>query len=224
MKNFISYNKTLVKLKNKNQIFKKYIINSIPKKYYQIINKNICLYHKELYDCSNGIPKLLFNKDNLEFYFQFCGKSLYKVLQTKKMSKKKMKVILDGVITILNECEKNKIDIDPHFKNFTVKNNKIYFVDIFPPLTKAYISLLTKYNKNIKKKIISHIGTWNHRIIKQHFIADLKKSKFINRKFYYYTKEYFLKKKIIKKINYKLINKIIKIEEKNLKNKMFTLS
>lgn len=135
-----------------------------------------------------------------------------------------MKTILNGVILILNDCEKKRIDIDPHFKNFTIMNNKIYYVDMFPPLTRQYVKLLIKYNQNIKYKIKNHLKTWNYKIIKQHFIADLKKSKFINRKFYFCTKKYFLKKKTIPYINYKLINKIIHIEEKNLKDKKFTLS
>ena len=222
MNNFISYNNNLVKLYN-NQIFKKYIIKSIPKTYYKIINKNIVLYHKKLLNCCNGIPKLIYNKNDLEFSFQYCGKSLDRVLR-KKISLYKMKIILDGVILILNNCEKKKINIDPHFKNFTIMNDKIYYVDMFPPPTRQYINLLIKYNKSIQYKIKKHLKTYSYKIIKQHFIADLKKSKFINRKFYFYTKKYFLKKKTIPYINYKLINKIIYIEEKNLKDKKFTLS
>lgn len=222
MENFVSYNNTSVKLDN-NQIFKKYVIKSIPKIYYKIINKNITLYHKKLFSLCNGIPRLISNKKKLEFSFEYCGESLNKVLR-KKISLNKMEIILNGVILILNDCEKKKIDIDPHFKNFTIMNDKIYYVDMFPPLTKQYINLLIKYNKNIKYKIKSHLKTWSYKILKQHFIADLKKSKFINRKFYFYTKKYFLKKKTIPCVNYKLINKIIYVEEKNLKDKKFTLS
>lgn len=147
-----------------------------------------------------------------------------KLFKKKNLTQYKMKKILDGVSQILNFCEKNKIDIDPHFKNFTILNNKIYFVDIFPPLTKKYLTLLIFYNQKIKKKIIQHINTWNYKTLKLHFLADLKKSKFINRIFYYYAKKYFIKEKLIQKIDYKKINKIISIEENNLKNKKFTLS
>lgn len=224
MKNFVSYNKTNVKLNSKRQVLKKYTINTIPIKYYKIINKQINLYHKALYKGCDAIPKMIHNKKDLDYCFQYCGKSLHEILQNKKLSKKKMHVILDGVIKILNQCERQRIDLDPHFKNFTILKNKVYFVDIFPPLTSKYVNLLTKNNPKIKSQIKRHLNTWKFKIIKQHFLADLKKSKFINRKFYSLAKKYFLEQKVVKKIDFKLINQIIKIEETNLKNKKFTLS
>lgn len=224
MKYFVSYNKTNVKLNNKKQVLKKYTINTLPKKYHKFINKQINIYHKSLYKGCNAIPKMISNKKDLEFCFQYCGESLYEIIQNKSLTIKKMHLIFDGVINILNQCEKNKLDIDPHFKNFTMKKDKVYFVDIFPPLTKNYIRLLTNYNLNIKSDITNHISTWKFNIIKHHFLADLKKSKFINRKFYILAKKYFLSQNVLKKIDYSLINKIIRIEEKNLKSKKFTLS
>lgn len=223
MAKFISYNKTIVKLNKKRQIKKIYKINTIPVKYYKYINNEINKYYTKLSKCKN-IPRLIKNKKNLEFYFEYCGNSLFDILQAKKLTKVKMEKILYGVTQILNFCEKNKINIDPHFKNFTILNNNVYFVDIFPPLTKKYIQLLTHFNKKIKNKIIKHLNTWNYQLIKQHFIADLKKSKFINRNFYLFAKKYFVKNKLIKKISYKKINRIIAIEESNLKNNKFTLS
>ena len=224
MKKYISYNKTAVKLNNKNIIFKKYVIKTIPKQKYSLINKSILLYHNTLFKNCKGIPKLISNKKNLEFNFEYCGKSLSEILKKPKLKKKRMKEILYGVVEILNICEKKKIGIDPHFKNFTVKGKKIFFVDIYPPIRKEFISLLVKYNKNVKSDIIKHLDTYNHKKIKQHFLADLKKTKYINKKFYKFAKEYFIVNNVVKKINHKLINQIIKIEEKNLNNKSFTLS
>jgi hypothetical protein len=91
-------------------------------------------------------------------------------------------------------------------------------------MNKKFINVLLKYNKKVKEKIEKHLKTWSYKNIKQHFLADLKKSKYINRNFYYYSKKYFIENDIVKKIDYKLINNIILIEEKNLKNKNFTLS
>lgn len=223
MVKFISYNKTKVKLNKKRQIKKVYKINTIPAKYHKSINNEILKYYTKLSKCEN-IPKLIKNKKNLEFYFEYCGTSLFDILQKKSLTKVRMEKILYGVAQILNFCEKNKIDIDAHFKNFTFLNNKIYFVDIFPPLTKKYLRLLTYYNKEIKNNIIQHLCTWNYKFIKEHFIADLKKSKFINRNFYFFAKKYFIKNRVIKKFSYKKINRIIKIEESNLRKNEFTLS
>ena len=119
---------------------------------------------------------------------------------------------------------KKKIGIDPHFKNFTLKKKKIYFVDIYPPIRKEFISLLVKHNKKIKFHILKHLENYKHNKIKQHFLADLKKTNYINKNFYKYAVEYFIVNNVVSKINYKLINQIIKIEERNLNNKLFTLS
>jgi hypothetical protein len=221
---YISYNKTSVKLNNKKYILKRYLIKSIPKKKYNLINDCIINYHKILFKNCEGIPKLISNKKNLEFKFEYCGESCSKILQKRKISIKEMNIILEGVTKIINACVKKKIDIDPHFKNFTVKNNSIYFVDLYPPMNKKFIKILLNYNKNIKDKITNHLKTYSYKNIKHHFLADLKKSKYINRKFYFYSKKFFLKNGVLKKINYKKINNIIKIEENNLKNKNFTLS
>ena len=221
---YISYNKTSVKLNSKKYILKKYIIKTIPKKNYKIINDCIVNYHNILFKNCSGIPKLISNRKSLEFKFEFCGEILSKILKKKKITEKKMKIILYGVTQILNICERKKIDIDPHFKNFTIKNNNIFFVDLYPPMNKKFINILLRFNKKVKNKIKKHLETWSYKNIKHHFLADLKKSKYINRNFYYYSKKYFIDNNIVKKIDYKLINNIIRIEEGNLKNKNFTLS
>ena len=224
MKKYISYNKTAIKLNNKNIIFKKYVIKTIPKQKHSLINKSILSYHNTLFKNCKAIPKLISNKKNLEFYFEYCGKSLSEILKNPKLKKREMKEILKGIVEILNICEKKKIGMDPHFKNFTLKKKKIYFVDIYPPIRKDFISLLIKHNKKIKFRILKHLENYNHNKIKQHFLADLKKTSYINKNFYKYAVEYFMVNNVVSKINYKLINQIIKTEESNLNNKLFTLS
>ena len=135
-----------------------------------------------------------------------------------------MNHLLNEISNILNICENTKIGIDPHFKNFTILKNKIYFVDFYPPVTRSFTSLLIKYNPKIKKQISLHLECYAYDKIKHHFLADLKKSKNINKKFYSFAKNFFIKKKILNKINYNLINNIIKIENNNLNNKDFTLT
>ena len=72
--NYISYNKTSVKLNNKKYILKKYIIKTIPNKKFRFINDCILNYHKILYKNCAGIPKLISNKKNLEFKFEYLEK------------------------------------------------------------------------------------------------------------------------------------------------------
>jgi hypothetical protein len=223
MKNYISFNRTDVKLHNKI-IYKKYKINTIPIKYIKCVNKNILSYHEHLKKNLVRIPKLIFHNKKLEFHFEYCGESLSEIVKKKNIPKNKINIILKGVSEILNKCERKKIDLDPHFKNFTIKNNQIFYVDLFPPMTNDYKKLLLNNNKNIKTYISEHFNMYSYKLIKHHFLADLKKTKNINQFFYFYSKKYFIDNKIIKKIDFKLIDKIILIEEKNLNNNNFTLS
>ena len=91
-------------------------------------------------------------------------------------------------------------------------------------MTNEYRRLLIQNNPNIKNLISKHLDTYKYNLIKHHFLADLKKTKKINKDFYFYSKKFFIVKGILNKINYKLIKKIIKIENKNLKSNDFTLS
>ena len=223
MKNYISYNKTDIKL-NKNIIYKKYKIRTIPKKNVSLVNKNILNYYKLLKKNLIPVPKLISHNKNLEYSFEYCGESLSELLKKKYISKKRMNLILEEISKILDKCEKMTIDLDPHFKNFTLKNNRVFYVDLFPPMTNEYRRLLIQINPNIKNLISKHLDTYKYNLIKHHFLADLKKTKNINKDFYFYSKKFFIVKGILNKINYKLINKIIKIENKNLNSKDFTLS
>lgn len=223
MNNYISFNRTKVK-KKKKIIEKEFVLKTIPYNKASIINKNIRDYHATLLKNCNNIPKLISHNKKLKFKFEYCGISLHKILQEKNMSKKKMNHILNEISNILNIFENVKIGIDPHFKNFTILKNKIYFVDFYPPVTSSFTALLIKYNPKIRKQISLHLQCYSYDKIKHHFLADLKKSKNINKEFYSFAKNFFIKKKVLNKINYKLINDIIKIENTNLNNQNFTLT
>lgn len=223
MQKYISFNKTKIVF-NKKTILKKFILKTIPLNEAKKINQFVRKYHATLYKNSLNIPKLISHNNKLEFKFEYCGHSLVTILKKKKLTKKNMSSILKQITDFLKMCETKKIGIDPHFKNFTILNQKIYFVDVYPPVTKNFTKLLIKYNPSIKKQINDHLSNYAYNKVKHHFLADLKKTKNINKKFYEYSKKYFVKNKILKKINYKLINKIIKIEDTNLNNRTFTLT
>ena len=223
MNNYISFNKTKIKLKKKI-IEKELTLRTLPYSNASKINKNIRDYHSILSKNCKNIPKLISHNNKLKFKFEYCGVSLHKVLQKKNITEKKLNFILEGITNILSNCEKKKIGIDPHFKNFTILKNKIYFVDFYPPVTKNFTNLLIKYNPKIKKQIRMHLACYSYNKIKHHFLADLKKSKKIYKKFYFLSKKFFIKKKVLNKIDYKLINHIIKIENTNLNNQNFTLT
>ena len=132
--------------------------------------------------------------------------------------------IIDQITIILRKCVDRKVSLDPHIKNFTLKNGTVYYVDTFPPVFDEYIKILVQYNPKNKKNIIKHIKTWSPNKIMYHFLADLKKTKNLNKNMYLRSKKKFIKKGYIKRFSINKVNEIIKIEGDNLKCETFTLS
>ena len=58
-------------------------------------------------------------------------------------------------------------------------------------MNNKFIIFLINSNKKIKNEITKHLKTYSYKYIKHHFLADLKKLKCLNIKFYYYSKKYF---------------------------------
>ena len=132
-----------------------------------------------------------------------------------------MENIVNQIEIILKNCKKNNLGLDPHIKNFTLSKEKVFYVDTFPPVSKKYIDLLTKYNPNLDKEIRSHLRTWNPEKLRYHFLADVKKTKELNQGFYKVAKENFIKNGSIRNFNLQKVNEIIKIEESNISLERF---
>ena len=105
-----------------------------------------------------------------------------------------------------------------------MSKEKVFYVDTFPPVSKQYIDLLTKYNHNTSQEIKSHLRTWTPEKLRYHFLADVKKTKELNKDFYKIAKESFIKSRSIRNFKLQKVNEIIKIEESNIALKGFTLS
>ena len=222
MNKYITFNDTSINFKG-NKIIKKFLLKTIAKKHESKVSDYIFHYYRNLEKIGVKLPKL-YHRDNLSFTFEFCGESLINILRDKKLDDQYIENILYQISKILETCVSNKVDLDPHIKNFTIKNNIVYYVDTFPPVIDDYIKLLTKYNVKNKKNIKKHLNTWKYNMLMYHFLADIKKTKSLNPKIYIKSKTLFLKKRFIRNFSLKKVNNIIEIENSNLKRKGFTLS
>ena len=222
MNKYITFNDTSIKFQG-NKLVKIFILKTIPRKYKNIVSYYINRYHKTLNKIGVPVPRL-YHRQNLKFTFEYCGDSLIEILKKKSLSDEYIYNVLDQIIRILLKCSSNKVDLDPHIKNFTIKDSTVYYVDTFPPMVKDYVELLVKYNSENKKNIQKHLSTWKYNRLMYHFLADIKKTKSLNKKIYYVSKKLILKKRLIRNFSSKKINDIIKIEGSNLKRDGFTLS
>lgn len=222
MKKYFTINDTKIIFK-KEFVKKTYILKTIPKKEIEKVSKLIYSYYLELNKAGVSMPKLISRK-GLTFKYEFCGESLIEILKSKQLSRSFMENVVRQIEIILKNCKKNNLGLDPHIKNFTLSKEKVFYVDTFPPVSKKYIDLLTKYNPNLDKEIRSHLRTWNPEKLRYHFLADVKKTKELNQDFYKVAKENFIKNGSIRNFNLQKVNEIINIEESNIALKDFTLS
>ena len=222
MKNFYSCNDTKIKFKQ-NTVEKTYILKAIDHKEKDLVSKLIKEYFEILKSTEINLPKLIKYKD-LNFTYEFCGESLIDALKKNNVSDSYMDNVIKQIGEMLSKCSSKKVGMDPHIKNFTIKKNKVFYVDTFPPVTKKYIALLVSYNIENKNNIKNHLDTWKPDRLMYHFLADIKKTEGLNKKFYYKCKKYFLENNYIKDFNFNEVKKIINIEEKNFNKKGFTLS
>ena len=222
MNKYITFNDTSIKFQG-NKLIKKFKLKTIPEKYKNIVSYYIYQYHKKLNKIGVPVPAL-YHKKNLKFTFENCGESLIEILKNKSLKNEFINDVLDQIVNILLKCSSNKVDLDPHIKNFTIKDDAVYYVDTFPPMIKDYVELLVKYNSENKMNIKKHLSTWKYNRLMYHFLADIKKTKSLNKKIYHKSKNLILKKRLIRNFSDKKINDIIKIEGSNLKRRGFTLS
>ena len=222
MKKYFTINDTQIIFK-KEFVKKTYILKTIPKKEIEKVSKLIYSYYLELNKAGVTMPKLISSK-GLTFKYEFCGESLIEILKGKQLSRSFMENVVKQIEIILKNCKKNNLGLDPHIKNFTLFKEKVFYVDTFPPVSRKYIDLLTKYNPNLNKEIRSHLRTWKPEKLRYHFLADVKKTKELNKDFYKVAKENFIKNRSIRNFKLQKVNEIIAIEESNIALKGFTLS
>ena len=222
MKNIPTVNDTHIKFKA-NYVEKTYILKKISPEKSSLVSRLICDYYKDLKNAGISIPKLL-SKRGLIFNFEYCGSGLMEILKNKKLTNSYMKNLLNQIESILKNCRKNKVGLDPHIKNFTLLDDKVFYVDTFPPVSKEYINLLIRHNKEFKKEIKLHLKNYKPNKLFYHFLADLKKTKELNKNFYKIAKDNFIKKRYIRNFDMEKVNEIIKIEKSNISKTGFTLS
>jgi len=195
-----------------NKVFKKYTTNTINKSYYEELNNMILNYQKKLESSYIPVPKM-FSNNKLEFEFLYCGSSVIDELKIDPINYfKNNPSIFKDILLICKQAIDNKIYFDPHIKNFTILNSKIYYVDIFPPYSDEYEKLLILNNPGKENEIKKHFNLFKPNIIGSHFIADFKKSFLDENKLLSYIIDLALELDIISVYNENLINQIIKQE------------
>lgn len=224
-----SVNNTLFKIVGKNKIIKFFEINIKELKNLKnrkMIFNEIKRYHSSL--SSNGVPvpkvlNLKIQKNKFYCMMDYKGKNLLNYLNDKNFFNK-----INRILPILKIIKNKKILFDPHIKNFVSNKDDIFYVDIYPPYTKKYISLRKKYflNKKEKELIQKNFKIFGPNFLAAHFFGDIvkEKPKLMNKFKSFYNLSYKLKlTSVTRKTFYRQVKMIIDTEQKREKHNFYLI-
>ena len=171
MENKFSAIKTNIIYSN-GKVIKEYRLRTINPRYKDIISNFIFEYYASL--ISNGIPvpKLL-DHEKLKFVSVYHGKNIVELAEDdiEEYYNSNKNFFMD-IIKIVKTAKDKNLYFDPHIKNFTIFNNRVWYVDVFPPYSKKYLEILLKSNPSQKEKLIENHNIFSPEMLPYHFLAD----------------------------------------------------
>ena len=171
MENKFSAIKTNITYIN-GKVIKEYRLRTISPQYKDVISKFIFEYYNSIVLRGIPVPKLLeYNK--LKFVSIYHGKNIVELAENNiEEYYNSNKTFFNDIIRIVKIAKDYNLYFDPHIKNFTVYENKVWYVDIFPPYSEKYLEILLKSNPGQKEKIVENINIFSPKMLPYHFLAD----------------------------------------------------
>ena len=210
MKNKFSAIKTNISFVD-GRVIKEYGFKTINPIYKDTVNKFIIEYYHSLTSKGIPVPKLL-EHGTLRFVSIYHGKNFVELAgDSIKDYYNSNKGFFKDVLKILKIAKDNHIYFDPHIKNFTVFNNKVWYVDIFPPYGEKYLEILLKSNPSQKEKIIENHDIFSPKMLPYHFLADFLAT-FEDEEVTKSLAEEMVKMKFFDKIDMKIVRKVMEID------------
>ena len=105
----------------------------------------------------------------------------YNLLQKQDVSNppewyNKNKGEINKIFSILKQAQNNKLDLDPHIKNFVInERGEIYYTDFFPPAQEDYYRLRLRIASEEKEILKEFFKVYHYSTLGIHFFADLLK-------------------------------------------------
>ncbi len=147
----------------------------------EIIYGMILSYIEKIKKANIPLPKIYSTKiENNELIFdsKFQG---YNLLQKQNISNpsewyNKHRDKIYTIFSILKKAQDNKLDLDPHVKNFVInESGEIYYTDFFPPAQEDYYKLRLTIAFEEKEILEKFFKVYHYSTLGVHFFADLLK-------------------------------------------------
>ena len=210
MENKFSVGKTIIIFIG-GKVIKEYRLKTIKPVYKDKVGELILEYYKSLISNNIPVPKLIEYKD-LIFVSDHHGKNIIELAGNNiEEFYEHNKPIFYDALKIIKTAKENKLYLDPHIKNFTIYDTKIYYVDIFPPYCQKYLEVLLKSNPDQRKRIMENYKIFSPKMIPHHFLADLL-SVFNNEEIIKDLAEKMIEMNIIDYLDMDKVKKIMEID------------
>ena len=193
------------------RVIKEYRLRTINQQFKEVVSEFIFEYYNSLILKGIPVPKLL-EHNGMKFVSIYRGKNLVE-LAGEDIEKyyDSNKPFFEDIIKIIKVARDKKLYFDPHIKNFTIHENKVWYVDIFPPYGEKYLEILLKSNPSQREKIVENHHIFSPEMLPYHFLADFLAT-FNNEKITKSLAEEMIKTDVFKKLDMKIIKKIMEID------------
>ena len=139
------------------------------------LNNMLLKYINLIKSAEINFPKVIETKvtnANIVYFCEYKGKNILELFSYKDFISGNADLILDQIFNILRRSIKNNLYFDPHPKNFTYQNSKVYYVDFCPPLIPEYIKKRVEYDRKHQNIVIKNFEYFSPKNLFFHFCGD----------------------------------------------------
>ena len=133
-------------------------------------------YIDEINSSKINLPKVLshkLEKTQITFYCEEKGINILEKFNLNELIFGKGREYLLKIIKEIKKAVKYNLNLDPHIKNFVIKNDEISYVDFSPPYIEEYFTLRISIAKKEEKEIIKkNFEYFKPNYLYHHFLGD----------------------------------------------------
>ncbi len=195
---------------NDGKITKEYALKTIKPEYKEQVSKLILKYYEKLKENNIPVPNLI-ESNGLSFTSDYKGENIIDSTNDIEEFYNFNEKIFDSIFDIIKLAIEKNICIDPHIKNFTIDNEEVYYVDVFPPHGEEYWKILLDSNEGREYEVSETLDLFKPNMLAHHFLADFHGT-FNNMKLVEKLAKKMVEKNLIKSFDINTFNKILMLE------------
>lgn len=133
-------------------------------------------YIDEINSSKINLPKVLshkLEKNQITFYCEEKGVNILEKFNLNELILGKGRIYLLKIIKEIKKAVKYNLNLDPHIKNFVIKNNEVSYVDFSPPYIEEYFALRMSIAKKEDIEILKkNFEYFKPNYLYHHFLGD----------------------------------------------------